>query len=553
MEGASSAVPGFLAKLWALVDDSTTDDVIGWSRNGQSFSILDEQKFSKELLPKYFKHNNLSSFIRQLNMYGFRKVVTVENGMVAPEKNPMIEFQHMFFKQGEANLLENIKRKVSSGKAEEFKGYSDDVQKALAEVQEIKEQHIGMENKLASLKRNNKALWKELGSLRQKHGQQQQLLSKIFHFLLGLMRGNYIMGVKKKRSLPDGSGSPPSKFSRQCVPIPVENGEAVDVLDPGSPTTQDSNGVMIQDITASLDDDPSLFGVPSSPSTLILSPTLSGDLPSLIDGNSLLSPVHMIPSFGLDLDMTDCPLQITEDSLEPDEIGDLPLDFHSSQASDSEDPSAVIDSILNDSCLSSQSSIFFNRNEMQDFLNCIETNLEELHSMLSGKKLNQDSDFLIETPPLDFPILNMNEAGTSSNMADTLLSIKSVEEGGMPCEFEADENKDLKLVQYMGNPLLSLFEELPSFEDRPQDASDFFLPDLDDEEEEAIPTYLEDSDDPLCLVAHNLSDHYGSPLEPFQSPLLSEDPNGEYKLFPLLLLSPVANFIEEATEIENTT
>ncbi|XP_043830454.1 heat shock factor protein 3-like isoform X2 [Dromiciops gliroides] len=507
MEGASSAVPGFLAKLWALVDDSTTDDVIGWSRNGQSFSILDEQKFSKELLPKYFKHNNLSSFIRQLNMYGFRKVVTVENGMVAPEKNPMIEFQHMFFKQGEANLLENIKRKVSSGKAEEFKGYSDDVQKALAEVQEIKEQHIGMENKLASL----------------------------------------------KRSLPDGSGSPPSKFSRQCVPIPVENGEAVDVLDPGSPTTQDSNGVMIQDITASLDDDPSLFGVPSSPSTLILSPTLSGDLPSLIDGNSLLSPVHMIPSFGLDLDMTDCPLQITEDSLEPDEIGDLPLDFHSSQASDSEDPSAVIDSILNDSCLSSQSSIFFNRNEMQDFLNCIETNLEELHSMLSGKKLNQDSDFLIETPPLDFPILNMNEAGTSSNMADTLLSIKSVEEGGMPCEFEADENKDLKLVQYMGNPLLSLFEELPSFEDRPQDASDFFLPDLDDEEEEAIPTYLEDSDDPLCLVAHNLSDHYGSPLEPFQSPLLSEDPNGEYKLFPLLLLSPVANFIEEATEIENTT
>uniref|UniRef100_K7DYU1 HSF-type DNA-binding domain-containing protein n=1 Tax=Monodelphis domestica TaxID=13616 RepID=K7DYU1_MONDO len=114
MEGASTVVSGFLAKLWALVDDSSTDDVIGWSRNGQSFSILDEQKFAKELLPKYFKHNNLSSFVRQLNMYGFHKVVAVDSGVAAPEKTMTIEFQHSFFKQGEPNLLENIKRKVQS-------------------------------------------------------------------------------------------------------------------------------------------------------------------------------------------------------------------------------------------------------------------------------------------------------------------------------------------------------------------------------------------------------------------------------------------------------
>uniref|UniRef100_A0A4X2K5F6 HSF-type DNA-binding domain-containing protein n=1 Tax=Vombatus ursinus TaxID=29139 RepID=A0A4X2K5F6_VOMUR len=392
MEGASSVVPGFLAKLWALVNDSTTDDVIAWSRNGQSFGILDEQKFCKELLPKYFKHNNLSSFIRQLNMYGFRKVVTVESGMIVPEKNTTIEFQHMFFKQGEAHLLENIKRKVSSGRTEDLKG-SDDLQKALAEVQEIKEQQIGKDNKLASL----------------------------------------------KRSLPDVSGSPPSKLSRQCVPIPVENGEAVDVLDPGSPTVKDPNGIVIQDVTASMDDGPSGLGAPAP--TLFLSPTLSADPSSLLEGSSHLSPVHIIPSFGLDLDVTDCPLQITEDSLEPEDIDNLPLELHASQASDSEDPAVVIDSILNDSHVSTQGGGFLNRNEMQDFLNCIEANLEELHSMLSANKLTPDPELLSEIPTAEFPILNMNETGASSNLADTLVFTKSAEEGGMTSEFEADGNK----------------------------------------------------------------------------------------------------------------
>ncbi|XP_036596297.1 heat shock factor protein 3-like isoform X2 [Trichosurus vulpecula] len=504
MEGVSAVVPGFLAKLWALVDDSSTDDVIGWSRNGQSFYILDEHKFSKELLPKYFKHNNLSSFVRQLNMYGFRKVVAVDSGMVVPEKSATIEFQHMFFKRGEANLLENIKRKVSSGRTEDLKR-SDDLQKALAEVQEIKEQQIGMDSKLASL----------------------------------------------KRSLPDVSGSPPSKFSRQYVPIPVENGEAVDVLDPGSPIVQDPSAFMIQDITASLDDFSSGLGAPGPAPTSLLSPTLSIDPSSLLEGSNHLSPVHVIPSFGLDLDVTDCPLQITEDSLESDDIEDLPLELQSSQASDSEDPVAVIDSILNDNHVSTQTVGFLSRNEMQDFLNCIEANLEELHSMLSAKKLTPGPELMSEISTPEFPILSMNETGISSNMADTLAPTKSAEEGGMTSEFGADGSKDMQLVQYMGNPLLSLFEDLPSFEDRSQDARDLLLADLEDEED--IPTYLEDSDDPLCLVAPSLSDDYENPLESFETPLLSEDPNGEYKLFPLLLLSPVANFIEEATEIENTT
>uniref|UniRef100_A0A8C6XEJ6 HSF-type DNA-binding domain-containing protein n=1 Tax=Naja naja TaxID=35670 RepID=A0A8C6XEJ6_NAJNA len=106
------SVPAFLTKLWTLVEDPETNHLICWNTNGTSFHVFDQSQFAKEVLPKYFKHNNMASFVRQLNMYGFRKVVNIEQGgLVKPERDDT-EFQHLYFLQGHEHLLELIKRKV---------------------------------------------------------------------------------------------------------------------------------------------------------------------------------------------------------------------------------------------------------------------------------------------------------------------------------------------------------------------------------------------------------------------------------------------------------
>ena len=114
---SASGIPAFLAKLWKMVDDPDTDHLIAWGDFGNSFVIYNQAEFSQSLLPYYYKHSNMASFVRQLNMYGFHKVVGVEAGGLKSEKDQEMEFAHPYFHKGQHDLLIHIKRKVATSKA----------------------------------------------------------------------------------------------------------------------------------------------------------------------------------------------------------------------------------------------------------------------------------------------------------------------------------------------------------------------------------------------------------------------------------------------------
>ena len=100
-------IPVFLAKTYAMID-AATGDIVGWSPSGDSFIIRDCDRFTEEVIPRFFKHKNFSSFIRQLNFYGFRKV---KEPRKAPEARQRWEFRHDKFVRGRRDLLRDIKRK----------------------------------------------------------------------------------------------------------------------------------------------------------------------------------------------------------------------------------------------------------------------------------------------------------------------------------------------------------------------------------------------------------------------------------------------------------
>ncbi|KAB5540035.1 hypothetical protein PHYPO_G00096490 [Pangasianodon hypophthalmus] len=417
----NSNVPAFLTKLWTLVEDSDTNEFICWSQEGNSFLVLDEQRFAKEILPKFFKHNNMASFVRQLNMYGFRKVMHIDTGIVKQERDGPVEFQHPYFQNGRDDLLENIKRKVSNTRPEDSKLRQEDLSKILSSVQTVHDKQENMDARLATLKRENEALWREMSDLRQKHAQQQHAIKELVQFILTLVQNNRVLNLKRKRPLLLSSNGKKSKFISQIYEEPVDHGNsAVSGL---TNNTDVADDVIICDITnedAEVTVDTTRV-VDEGDAEIVEVDCDNSETTEKVSTNGQIS--------------TDNTLQ-TEGETSRSSVGIQPtcsaLQLNHCSALSQEDPVKMMDSILNESGTISQNINLLGKVELMDYLDSIDCSLEDFQAMLYGKQFSIDSGILEETS---------SKGGNVSAKTKT-----------------ENYNADKQLIQYTSCPLLAFLD-----------------------------------------------------------------------------------------------
>lgn len=102
-ESGENSVANFIQKSFEILENKEYESIIHWMANGREFAIKEIDEFQDHILPKFFRHRNINSFIRQLNMYGFHK------SRKDPSKNI---FSHPFFLRGQPQLLHLVKRKI---------------------------------------------------------------------------------------------------------------------------------------------------------------------------------------------------------------------------------------------------------------------------------------------------------------------------------------------------------------------------------------------------------------------------------------------------------
>lgn len=218
--------PAFVNKVWSMINDPANSHLIQWADDGLSLIVTHREQFVHEILPKYFKHSNFASFVRQLNMYGWHKVQDVKSGSIQSSSDDRWQFENEYFIRGREDLLNNIVRQkgtstnqqqnagtagAGAGAAgtgninfnngsqlrslpnltgttlrlmnEASMGNTMDVTAILGELEQIKFNQIALSKDLMRINKDNELLWKENMMARERYRTQQQALEKIFKFL----------------------------------------------------------------------------------------------------------------------------------------------------------------------------------------------------------------------------------------------------------------------------------------------------------------------------------------------------------------------------------
>ncbi|XP_031474020.1 heat stress transcription factor C-1-like [Nymphaea colorata] len=188
------SVAPFVLKTYEMVSDPSTDALVTWGTANNSFVVLNLFDFSQQLLPKYFKHNNFSSFVRQLNTYGFRKV-----------DSDRWEFANEYFLRGQRHLLKNIIRRRSFQNGGEISSRvnaimaSSTVEMLLAsQVERLKHERNSMVVDLAELRQSQMAMEEEVEEMNKRLQVTEKRPQQMMSFLAKVVTNPGILSRMNK-------------------------------------------------------------------------------------------------------------------------------------------------------------------------------------------------------------------------------------------------------------------------------------------------------------------------------------------------------------------
>lgn len=74
--GVTEPFPEKLHRLLKDCEERGESDVISFCPHGRAFTVHHVERFCREVMPRYFKQSRLTSFQRQLNLYGFKRIAS---------------------------------------------------------------------------------------------------------------------------------------------------------------------------------------------------------------------------------------------------------------------------------------------------------------------------------------------------------------------------------------------------------------------------------------------------------------------------------------------
>ncbi|KAJ7976059.1 Heat shock transcription factor [Quillaja saponaria] len=192
-----SPVPPFLSKTFDLVDDSSLDPIISWGSTGGSFVVWDPVEFARILLPRNFKHNNFSSFVRQLNTYGFRKIDT-----------DRWEFSNEAFQRGKRHLLKSIQRRKSpqSQQMGSYVGSSTESGKPglEVEIEKLRKERSMLMQEVVELQQQQRGTIHHMGVVNQRLQSAEQRQKQMVSFLAKLFQNPaFLSHLQQKKEQKD--------------------------------------------------------------------------------------------------------------------------------------------------------------------------------------------------------------------------------------------------------------------------------------------------------------------------------------------------------------